>query len=52
MNSPPWVASSPIGTVRSSGITCTSSCEIRPMRQCFLIDPVPSAWTVTSGRCP
>ncbi|MNM99990.1 hypothetical protein D3C81_1125740 [compost metagenome] len=30
MNRPPLVASSPISTVRSSGMTCTSSCEMRP----------------------
>ena len=26
------VASSPISTVRRSGMTCTSSCEMRPMQ--------------------
>ncbi len=31
MNRPPLSQSSPISTVRSSGMTCATSCEMRPM---------------------
>ena len=41
MNKPLLVKSSPISTERWSGMTCTSSCEMRPMQKCLTMEPVP-----------